>query len=406
MRILQLTPGTGNFYCGSCLRDNALVRGLRALGHDVLMVPLYLPFVTDEPSAAGVSPVFLSGLSVFLGRTFPVPGWLDRALSSPALLRQAARLTGLTCAKDLGISAVEMLQGESREIDRLLAWLRTQPEPDVVCLSNSLLSGLAHHFRAPVVCTLQGEDGFLDGLPEPYRQHAGKLLAQRCAGINHFIAVSQYFGEQMRPRLGVPADRLTVAYPGINIADFAPATATEPIVGYLARMHHAKGLNLLADAFLQLQMPGARLRVAGVMTRSDQPLVTLLRKKLGDRIEFLPNLDRVAKLEFLRSLSVLSVPAEGEAFGMYVLEALACGVPVVQPRAGAFPELIAATGGGILCDPGNPAALAAGLDELLRNPTRARQLGEAGRQVVVEKFSVEAMSRTVEEILGKVIHAG
>ena len=407
MRILQLTPGTGNFYCGSCLRDNALVRGLRARGHDVLMVPLYLPFVTDEPSAAGSTPVFLSGLSVFLGRTCPVPGWLDRVLSSPRLLRQAARLSGLTRAKDLGISAVEMLQGESREINRLLAWLRTQPEFDVVCLSNSLLSGLAHHFRAPVVCTLQGEDGFLDGLPEPYRQQAWKMLAQQCAGIKHFIPVSHYFGEQMRPRLGVPAERLSVAYPGIQVADFTSATATNgPVVGYLARMHHAKGLQLLADAFLRLKVPGARLRVAGAMTRSDQALVKSVRNKLGDRVEFLPNLDRAAKQAFLRSLSVLSVPAEGEAFGMYVLEALACGVPVVQPRSGAFPELLAATGGGILCESGNPAALAAGLDELLRDPVRARQLGAAGRQVVAEKFSVEAMSRTVEEILGKVIHAG
>ena len=406
MRILQLTPGTGNFYCGSCLRDNALVRGLRARGHDVLLVPLYLPFVTDEPSAAGSTPVFLSGLSVFLGQTFPVPGWLDRVLSSPALLRQAARLTGLTRAKDLGVSAVEMLRGESREIDRLLAWLRTQPEFDVVCLSNSLLSGLAHHFRAPVVCTLQGEDGFLDGLPEPYRQQAWGLLAQRCVGIKHFIPVSKYFGERMRPRLGVAVDRLSVAYPGINAADFTPATVTAPVVGYLARMHHAKGLQLLVDAFLQLKVPGVRLRVAGAMTSSDKPLVTLLRNKLGDRVEFLPNLDRVAKLEFLRSLSVLSVPADGEAFGMYLLESLACGVPVVQPRSGAFPELIAATGGGILCEPDNPAALAAGLDVLLRDPVRARQLGEAGRQVVAEKFTVEALSQTVEEILGKVINAG
>ena len=405
MRILQLTPGTGNFYCGSCLRDNTLVRGLRARGHDVLMVPLYLPVVTDEPSAAGSTPVFLSGLSVFLGRSFPVPGWLDRVLSSPALLRQAARLTGLTRAKDLGISTVDMLQGESREINRLLAWLRTQPEFDVVCLSNSMLSGLAHHFRAPVVCTLQGEDAFLDGLPEPYRQQAWDLLRQRCARISHFIPVSQYFSEQMHSRLAVPADRVTVAHPGISVADFAPATATQPTVGYLARMHQAKGLQLLADAFLQLKVPAVRLRVAGAMTSSDQALVKSLRKKIGGRVEFFPNLDRVGKLEFLRSLSVLSVPAEGEAFGMYVLEALACGVPVVQPRAGAFSEVIAATGGGILCEPGSPAALAAGLEELLRDPVRARRLGSAGRQVVAEKFSVDAMSRTVEEILEKVIHA-
>ena len=407
MRILHLTPGTGNFHCGSCLRDNALVRGLRARGHDVLMVPLYLPLVTDEPSSTGTTPIFLSGLSVFLGRQFPVPGWLDRALSSPVLLRQAARLTGLTRAKDLGVAAVEMLRGESREIDRLLAWLRTQPEPDVVCLSNSLLSGLARHFRAPVVCTLQGEDSFLDGLPEPYRQQAWDLLAQRCTGIRQFIAVSQSFGDRMRRRLNLPAVRMATVHPGIVVDDLPAAAPSAPVVGYLARMHPCKGLDVLAEAFLQLKTPGVRLRVAGAMTGADRLYVRWVQKKLGNRAEFYPNLDQAAKREFLRQLSVFSVPARtGEAFGLYVLEALAHGVPVVQPGRDAFPEIIAATGGGILCEPNNPTALAAGLDELLRDPVRARQLGAAGRQAVAAKFSVEVMSRQVEEILGKVIHAG
>ena len=406
MRILQLTPGTGNFYCGSCLRDNALVRGLRARGHDVLMVPLYLPFVTDEPSEAGTTPIFLSGLSVFLGRNFPVPSWLNHVLSSPALLRQASRLTGMTRAKDLGIAAVEMLRGESREVDRLHAWLRTQPEFDLVCLSNSLLSGLARHFQVPVVCTLQGEDGFLDGLPEPYRSQAWELLAERCAGINHFIAVSQYFGDRMRDRLGLPVERVSFVHPGITTHEFKPTIATTPTVGYLARLHHAKGVDLLAEAFLQLNVPGARLRIAGAMTGSDKPLVKMLQRKLGDRAEFLTNLDHAAKLDFLRSLSVLSVPAlPGEAFGLYVIEALAAGVPVVQPRHSAFPEVLAKTGGGLLCEPNNPAALAAGLRELLLDPVRARQLGEAGRQVVRAEFSVEAMTQKTETILQQVIHA-
>ena len=117
MRILQLTPGTGNFHCGSCLRDNTLVRALRARGHDVTMVPLYLPLVTDEPAETGNVPIFMSGLSVYLGRKFTLPGWLDRALSSPALLRLAAKMSGLTTAKDLGESAVGMLQGGHGEME-------------------------------------------------------------------------------------------------------------------------------------------------------------------------------------------------------------------------------------------------------------------------------------------------
>ena len=162
----------------------------------------------------------------------------------------------------------------------------------------------------------------------------------------------------------------------------------------------------MAEAFLQLNVPGARLRIAGAMTGSDKPLVKMLQRKLGDRAEFLTNLDHAAKLDFLRSLSVLSVPAlPGEAFGLYVIEALAAGVPVVQPRHSAFPEVLAKTGGGLLCEPNNPAALAAGLRELLLDPVRARQLGEAGRQVVRAEFSVEAMTQKTETILQQVIHA-
>jgi len=403
MRILQLTPGTGNFYCGACMRDNALVRGLRARGHDVLMVPLYLPLVTDDEPASADVPIFLSGLSVYFGNKFSVPAWLNRVLSSPALLRQAAKLASLTRANDLGEAAVDMLRGESREVERLLAWLRTQPPFDVVCLSNALLAGLAHHFTTPVVSTLQGEDGFLDGLPEPYRQQAWDLLAQRCVDIQKFIAVSQAFGDRMRDRLRLPSARVAIAYPGIAVENLPVAEPTAPVIGYLARMHPCKGLDLLAEAFLQVKTPGARLHIAGAMTGADQKFVQSIRQKLGDRAEFFPNLNRAAKSDFFRQLSVFSVPARNdEAFGMYVLEAMAHGVPVVQPRHGAFPEIIDATGGGILCEPNNPVALAAGLDELLVNP---QQYGAAGRQAVRAEFSIEAMTQKTEEILQQVIHA-
>ena len=435
MRIIQLTPGTGNFYCGSCLRDNALVRGLRDRGHDTLMVPLYLPLLVDEPSASAGTPIFLSGLSVYLSNKFPVPGWLDRALSAPPLLRLAAGLVSLTSARQLGESAVAMLQPDAAhaELGRLIAWLRSQPAPDVICLSNSLLTGLAarlkQEFRVPVVCTLQGEDSFLDALPEPYRQCSWKLLAQRCAGIDHFIAISRYFADVMTKRLNLPGGRVSVVYPGVDVDEYGSGTGVSPVrfsntglfsngnsqarrpchypvIGFLARMNPAKGLDTLVEAFLQLKTPGARLHIAGAMTSLDKKFVSSLRQKLGDRAEFLPNLDRAAKADFLRRLTVFSVPATyGEAFGLYVLEAQAAGVPVVQPRHGAFPEVLAATGGGLLCEPNQPAALAAALDGLLADPARARQLGTAGRRAVQEKFSTSAMIANTAAILQKVTHA-
>lgn len=426
MRILQLTPGTGNFYCGSCLRDNSLVHGLRARGHEVLMVPLYLPLVTDEPVENDKTPIFLGGISMFLEQKLPLfrhmPERLNRMLSSAALLRLAAGLASMTSARQLGEATVAMLQDspqrQAREVERLIAWLRTQPPPDVICLSNSLLGGLTRRlkleFRVPVVCSLQGEDSFLDALPEPFRQQSWELLAARCAEMDHFIAVSQYFGAVMRRRLGLAAKKVTVVYPGIAVGDFKPAPVPPqpPVLLYLARMHPAKGLATLVEAFAELKtrnsVPGLRLRVAGAMVGKDGQFADALKRRLSKfspEVEFLPNPDRVRKVELFRDSTVFSVPATyGEAFGLYLLEAWAAGVPVVQPEHAAFPELIAHTGGGLLCAPDNPTALAVALEQLLLDPAKARSLGEAGRSAV-QQFTVEAMAQKTEAVLQKAIHA-
>ena len=406
MRIVHLTPGTGNFYCGSCLRDNTLVKALRARGHDVLMVPLYLPVVTDEPAASADTPIFLGGLNVYLEQKLPLfhgARWLD----APWLLRVAAKLNHLTRARDVGELALSMLRGESRELDKLIAWLKTQPAPDVICLSNSLLAGLARRlrqeFNVPVVTSLQGEDSFLDALAEPYRPQAWQLLRQRCADLAGFIAPSRYYADQMAGRLGLKS--VAVVPNGIVLDGYEPAAPAVPTIGYLTRMHPSKGLDKLVEAFVQVRarLPEVRLLVAGAQTASDRQFVRALQRRAGPAAEFHPNPDRAAKLALLRRMSVFSVPATyGEAFGLYLLEALACGVPVVQPRHGAFPELIEATGGGVLCEPGE---LADALESLLRDPDRARQLGATGRAAVREKFSADAMARQFETVLREVLHA-
>ena len=112
-------------------------------------------------------------------------------------------------------------------------------------------------------------------------------------------------------------------------------------------------------------------------------------------MKFFPNVSRAEKISFLESLDVFCTPAMyGEAFGLYVIEALAAGVPVVQPRHAAFPEIVEKTGGGLIAEP-NAGALADAVEELLLNPARARALGEAGRAVVREHFNVDRMSREV-----------
>jgi glycosyltransferase involved in cell wall biosynthesis len=301
---------------------------------------------------------------------------------------------------------------QARELDHLISWLKTQSRPDVICLSNALLLGMVRRLKselsAPVVCMLQGEDSFLDALPESHRDLCWKTVAERAKEADLLVAPSRYFGDLMAHRLGLPAAQVRVVHNGINVEGYGeggsvnqPGSPT-PTVGYFARMCKEKGLDTLVAAYIELRqrdrVKNVKLRVGGSSGPADQVFVEALRKQLAaagvlNDVEFCPNLTRSAKLNFLRSLSVFSVPARfGEAFGLYLLEALAAGVPVVQPRTAAFPELIEATSGGLLCEPENAKALADKLEELLLAPERLRALGEAGRRAVFKSFTAEVMA--------------
>lgn len=422
MNIVQITPGAGGMYCGNCFRDNALVGALRKLGHQTLLVPLYLPMTLDEPDQSRGTPVFFSGINVYLEQKSALfrraPRWVRRLLASGPLLKLAARRAARTRAGEVGELTLSMLRGEEGnqacELETLLAWLETRAKPDIVNLSNALLIGLARQLKRrlgmPVVCSLQGEDTFLDALPGEFRSAAWNILAERAREVDCFIAPSRYFAELMTRRLGLSPERVRVVPNGINLAGFVPREAPPepPVLGYFARLCREKGLDTLVEAYRLLRrrgrVPHLKLRLGGGCGPADEPVVAEAREKLRAAglladAEFCPNLDRAGKLEFYRSLSVFSVPARyGEAFGMYVLEALAAGVPVVQPETAAFPELVRATGGGLLCRPNDPAALAEGIEALLLDPAKPRQLGACGREAVLSHYSQERMAERIVEV--------
>jgi len=428
MRIALLAPGTGGFYCGSCMRDHALFRGLRAAGHDAVLVPLYLPIVTDEGDTSDHDELHLGGINMYLqqvsGLFRRTPRFVDRIFDSRPLLGYAAKRAAMTQAEDLGPITLSMLRGESghrvKEVRRLADGLAKGPRFDVVCLSNLLLVGLARELRArlgdvPIVSTAQGEDAFLDDLPEPHRTEAWAIVAERAGELDGLLPVSRYYAGVMAERLSLPKDRVHPVWNGIRADDFEAATdsPSPPVLGYLARQCETKGLSSLVEAFLTIagedRVPDLRLHVAGTWTEADRPLTDRLEARIGsagltDRVTFARDVSREEKIAFLRGVSVLSVPAlYGEAFGLYLLEAWAAGVPVVQPRHAAFPELIEETGGGVLYDPGESGALADALTELLRQPDRARALGAAGREAVRDRFTIEAMTGRVLSVLETVI---
>ena len=400
------------------------------MGHSTLMIPLYLPMTLDEPDNSAETPVFFSGLNVYLEQKSAffrnAPAWLHHLLASRTLLKWVAGRAAKTRAADLGELTLSMIRGDegnqARELEELINWLRTSEAPQIVCLSNALLVGMARRIksqlRVPVVCFLQGEDSFLDALPESHRKTTWNTLAERAKDIDLFIAPSRYFGELMQKRLRLAPDRVRVVHNGINLEGYTGATSAPkpPVLGYFARMCREKGLDTVVDAFILLKtrdrIKDLRLHIGGSVGPSDEPFVEAQRRKLVEsgwagHFQFFPNVDLAGKQAFYRSLSALSVPAlYGEAFGLYILEALASGVPVVQPKVAAFPELVEATGGGLLCEAGKPESLADRVERLLANPEEAHALGAKARQVVVERFNIEAMAHTLVGIYQRLLGAG
>ncbi len=410
-------------YCGSCLRDNALAAALIAEGHDVTLLPLYTPTRTDEPNVSQRK-VFFGGISVYLEQRLPLfrhtPRLLDRLWDAPAVIGAFAGHAIQTDPRLLAGITVSILRGEDgyqrKELGKLLDWVRHQPVPDVVSLPFSLLIGLVRPLREtlgrPVCVTLQGDDLFLENMPEPWRTESLELIRARVADVDVFIAVSEYYARFMRGYLGIPAGRIEVVPLGINLEGHGlerPATRDDRFrVGFLARIAPEKGLDVLCEAYRLLRQgpeaPPAVLEAAGYLGAEYKPYLAGIRAKmrhwgLESEFRYHGEVDRGAKIRFLQSLDVMSVPSTyDESKGLTILEAMANGVPVVVPRRGSYPEMIARTGGGLLVEPDDPEALAGAILSLRRDRDVARRLGEAGYAGVRSHYSAARMAARAIEV--------
>lgn len=428
MRILYITAGAAQMYCGSCLRDNALASELLARGHDVVLVPLYTPTLTDEPNVSR-GRVFFGGISVYLEQHSALfrrtPRLLDRLWDSKLALKLASRSSLQTSPRMLGELTVSMLKGEEgnqrKELEKLIDWLKSEPPFDIISLPYTLLIGLAkplgEALGRPVCCTLQGEDLFLEGLPEPYRSDSLRLIRESVPFVSRFLAVSRYYAEFMPGYLGIPAEKMRLVPLGINLRGYearAPREAGRPFtVGYFARVAPEKGLHLLADAYVKLRESvgagAARLEVAGYLGEEHRGYLEGVGRRLREaglaaEFNYRGVLDRAGKVEFLRGLDVLSVPATyDEPKGIFLLEAMACGVPVVQPRRGAFTEVVEQTGGGLLVEPDDAESLAAGLLRVKDDAALAASLGANAYANVRRHYAVAQMADRALEVYGELL---
>ena len=429
MQIVHIVPGSGgSFYCGNCLRDSKYLTGLKQAGAQVIKVPMYLPLFSDEHDLEDV-PVFYGAISLYLKHSIPAfrkaPKWVDKLLNSGPALKFAAGMAGSTNPKGLEDMTLSMLLGESgeqkKELDHLVEWISEHCHADVIHLSNALLMGLARKLKEKldvvVVCTLQDEDVWVNAMDEQFKKKTWELMKERAMDVDAFFAVSSFYAKAMQPVLEIPDEKIYTRHIMIDAEDYKYVNTTEkPLnIGYVSRMNECNGLEVLVDAFILLKKNPrwneVNLVLTGGSTGDDHKFIKKIKKKitkagLESAVEFHKDFEEQGLHDFFKKVSMISVPVlEGEAFGLYLLESIASGIPVVQPELGAFPEIIRKSGGGITYTPNKPEALAKALESLLADPDKLAQLSSEGRAGVENHFNLhkqaEDMIRLYKEIIEK-----
>lgn len=402
------------------MHDNTWARGLMGLGLDVTLIPTYTPIRVDEDDAS-LARVFYGGLNVYLNSKSRwwrrMPRVLTRWVDHPAVIRWATRRAVSNDATELGELTLSMLAGEHGPHraagEELVEYLVGELNPDVVIFSNALLSGvvpgLRDRFRGRLICMLQGDDVFLDGLPEQYRADVIEHIRENSQGFDAFLTHSRFYRDYISHYLSLPVEKFQVIPLCLDLTGHIGEPVEHPgrsfTVGYFARIAPEKGLHHLIPAFerLKAKVPEALLRIGGYLPPQHESYLRSqleMLKRFDSDCEYIGSpATHEGKVDFLRSVDVLSVPTEfQEPKGIYVLEAMANGVPVVQPSHGAFPELLAATAGGLLVPPRDSQALAEALVEFTDLETRV-EFARRGWLAVREHYTIEAgAQRTLDAI--------
>ena len=423
-------------FCGSCMNDNAIAKELLAMGHDCVLMPVYTPIRTDVEDVS-VGKVFLGGINVFLAQKLRffrnVPGWVESLLNQPWLIRQLTRNAGKTSPEFLGELTVSMLEGvggnQQREFEDLLQWLKTDVRPDAIILTNLLIGGAIPELQrnADVWVTLQGDDIFLDSLPARHRTAAIAKMRELVPLVQGFLCHSADYAQRMSELLGIPAKKLFVVPLGVETADFlesskqpaervARGADREIHLGYLARMAPEKGLHQLIDAFIALRKTGhwdrLKLRLAGWVGPQHvkywkEQQAKLRSAGLEKQCTMVGTVNRQQKLEFLRSIDLFCVPTTyADPKGIFLLEAVASGLPYVMPNHGAFPELHRRISPhmepnkGVLYAHDDPNDLAEKLDQVLR---RLPERSPPSPALVTEIDMVTHAKRLLQVLQGKPI---
>jgi glycosyltransferase involved in cell wall biosynthesis len=424
MKIVYLITGSGgSFYCGNCYRDMIYLRAMRKVpGITASAIPLYLPPDGTNIETGLDKNVFFGAISMFLREKVPflrnMPVFMDKLFDSSPMLKMAARRAGTTRTVGLEEMTLNMIKGENafpeKELQRLVDYLTRDGKPDIIHLSNALIIGLARQIKkkldVKIVCSLLNEDDWIDEMAEPYQSGAWKLISKEASNVDVFLTPSNYYKELFISKTGISGDNFYVIPLGIDPAELLKIEKRDnyPSIGYFCRINSQNGFDKLVDAFIELKsgnnLPGLTLHISGGYTGDDKPFIADQIRKikaagLKSFVRIYPEFHGNSKQEFFSNIDVMSVPVrKHDGYGLYILEANAAGVPVVQPATGAFPEIIERTMGGMTYSPDNVGELSANLLKLLKDNDLRSRLGKLGKEKVLTELSLEKMSEGLSKV--------
>ncbi|WP_430809507.1 MULTISPECIES: glycosyltransferase family 4 protein [unclassified Carboxylicivirga] len=421
MKVVFIIPGVGDsFYCGNCMRDNLQASALQKQGHEVIIVPLYLPL--NKHAFHTKSPIFFPATSYYLAqklfKRITMPKWLERFTASDSMLKMASSLSGTTSAKGMEGMTLSMIHGDDpvfqKEVKRLLAWLSQDEKPDIIHLSSSLLIGIAKAIKnkmdTPVVCSLQDEEVWIDSMKEKYARRAWNSINENLRYVDRLVTTSKFYKKIAEERLPNAID-IEVVYPGVNLSNYTESEAHgTKVIGYYYRLNKDNGLHILARAFVNLKkkntIPDLKLKIGGGYTDHDKQFVKEVRQILApvmSDVEFQDDYSMTHHSAFYSSISVISVPLTfEEGVGLYLCEAFASGVPAVAPSTGSFPEIIGDAG--LLYQPNTPDKLAEALEKLLNNQILYKETTSKAKERASQVYNHEVLAAQLQEIYKQTIN--
>jgi glycosyltransferase involved in cell wall biosynthesis len=422
MKIVYLITGSGgSFYCGNCYRDMIYLRAIRKVpGTQASAIPLYLPPDESTVESGLDKNVFFGAISMYLREKVPflknMPVFLDKIFDSAPMLKMAAKRAGTTRTEGLEDMTLNMIKGENafpdKELQRLVDYLSRDGKPDIIHLSNALIIGLARQIKVKmdvkIVCSLLNEDDWIDEMAEPYQSNAWKLIAREAHNVDAFLTPSNYYKELFIEKTGISGDTINVVPLGFDPDLTIDKKDNYPAIGYYCRINSQNGIDKLVDAFIELkkgdQLPGLTLHISGGYTADNKPLIVEQIRKIKESgfksfVKIYPEFLGESKKDFFSNIDVMSVPVRKyDGYGLYLLEAILHGVPVVQPSTGAFPEIVERSGGGITYSPDTISELAGSLLKVLQDNELRKKLGETGKESVLSKLSLAKMSEELSKV--------